>query len=133
MDEETANALIKQAEEEEWTAGNGVTSLVLASQVTNSEDLTPAAYLSQAEHHQVIFMKFSKKVNVSEHSHESPWGIVLEGRIDLTIGGIKRTYVKGDRYYIAKGVSHSATIFAGYADITFFNQADRYQQIAGKQ
>jgi quercetin dioxygenase-like cupin family protein len=89
------------------------------------------AYLSQAEDHQVIFMRFSKKVAVPEHSHESQWGIILEGKIDLAIGGIKRTYVKGDRYYIAKGVSHSATIYPGYTDITFFNQANRYKPKKG--
>ena len=85
------------------------------------------AYLSQAEGHQVIFMKFSKKADVAQHCHESQWGIVLEGRIDLTIGGKKRSYVKGDRYYIPKGVKHCATIFPGYSDITFFNQSDRYK------
>ena len=85
------------------------------------------AYLSQAVDHQVVFMKFSKKVDVPEHSHESQWGVVLEGRIDLTIGGVKRTYQKGDRYYIAKGVKHSATVFPEYSDITFFNQANRYK------
>jgi quercetin dioxygenase-like cupin family protein len=85
------------------------------------------AYLSQAENHQVIFMSFSKRVEVAEHSHESQWGIVLEGRIDLTIGGEKRTYEKGDRYYIPKGVKHSATIYPGYCDVTYFNQADRYR------
>lgn len=90
------------------------------------------AYLSQAADHQVIFMKFSKQVDMPEHSHESQWGIVLEGQIDLTIGGIKRTYLKGDRYYIARGVRHSATIFPGYTDITFFNQANRYQPRKGK-
>ncbi len=85
------------------------------------------AYLSQSDKHQIIFMEFDDEIKVAEHSHESQWGIVLEGRIELTIDGVKRIYSKGDRYFIPKGVKHSATIFPGYTDITYFDQADRYK------
>ena len=85
------------------------------------------AYLSQGEDHQIIFMRFDEDVDLPEHSHEDQWGIVLEGRIELIIDGVKNTYTKGDRYFIAKGVKHSGRIFAGYADMTFFNQKDRYR------
>jgi len=84
------------------------------------------AYLSQGENHQIIFMEFSEDVDLMEHDHESQWGIVLEGKIDLIIGGIERTYIEGDRYFIPKGVKHSGKIYSGYADMTFFNQKDRY-------
>jgi len=84
------------------------------------------AYLSQGEEHQIIFMQFNEDVDFPEHSHESQWGIVLEGKIELTINGVKNIYTKGDRYFIGKDVKHSGKIFAGYADITFFNQKDRY-------
>ena len=86
------------------------------------------AYLSQSEGHQIVFMEFSKDVTVPEHSHESQWAVVLEGRIDLTIDGRERTLVKGDHYFIPRGVKHSARIHAGYADVTFFNQKDRYRR-----
>jgi len=84
------------------------------------------AYLSQGENHQIIFMEFSEDVDLMEHDHESQWGIVLEGKIDLLIDGVKRTYIKGDRYFIPKGVKHSGKIYSGYADMTYFNQKDRY-------
>ena len=84
------------------------------------------AYLSQGENHQIIFMRFDEDVDLPEHSHECQWGIVLEGKIELIIDGEKKSYVKGDRYFIEKDVKHSGRIFAGYADITFFNQKDRY-------
>ena len=84
------------------------------------------AYLSQGENHQIIFMRFSEDVTLPEHSHESQWGIVLEGKIELTIAGATNMYIKGDRYFIGKDVKHSGKIFAGYADMTFFNQKDRY-------
>ena len=86
------------------------------------------AYLSQSDDHQVVFMEFSKDASVAEHSHESQWGVVLEGRIDLVVDGTARTYGKGDRYFIPKGVKHSAKIHAGYADMTFFDQKDRYRR-----
>ena len=79
------------------------------------------AYLSQAENHQIIFMEFSEDVDLPEHEHESQWGIVLEGKIDLIVDGLQHTYSKGDRYFIPKGVKHSGKIFAGYADMTYFN------------
>jgi quercetin dioxygenase-like cupin family protein len=85
------------------------------------------AYLSQSGGHQILFMEFAADVEVPEHSHESQWGIVLEGRLDLTVDGVKRTYSKGDRYFLPKGAVHSAHIYSGYADITFFNQKDRYR------
>jgi quercetin dioxygenase-like cupin family protein len=74
-----------------------------------------------------IFMEFSEDVEVPEHSHESQWGVILEGRVDLTIDGIERTYSKGDRVFIPRGAKHSAKIHAGYADISFFNEKDRYK------
>lgn len=85
------------------------------------------AYLSQAENHQIIFMEFDADVNLPEHSHAGQLGVVLEGRIDLTIGGNKHTFTKGDRYFIPNGVPHSGKIYAGYADITFFDEPDRYK------
>jgi quercetin dioxygenase-like cupin family protein len=86
------------------------------------------AYLSQSDNHQILFMEFGEDAEVPEHSHESQWGVVLEGKIDLAIEGIKRTYTKGDRVFIPKGAKHSAKIYAGYADISFFNEEDRYKE-----
>lgn len=85
------------------------------------------AYLSQGNDHQILFMEFSEDVEVPEHSHESQWGVVLEGRIELVIDGVTNIFTKGDRYFIPEGIKHSAKIYAGYADITYFNQKDRYK------
>lgn len=84
------------------------------------------AYLSQSDTHQILFMEFEKDVELQEHSHGAQVGIVLEGRIDLVIEGKRKTYTRGDRYYIPEGVPHSGKIYAGYADITFFDEPDRY-------
>ncbi|HWQ30749.1 MAG TPA: cupin domain-containing protein [Negativicutes bacterium] len=77
------------------------------------------AYLSQSEDHQILFIQFDKDIPLPEHSHEAQWAVVLEGEA--------RTYTKGDRYYVPAGAKHSGRIYAGYADITFFNQSDRYK------
>ncbi|WP_432664962.1 cupin domain-containing protein [Wukongibacter baidiensis] len=86
-----------------------------------------STYLSQGPNHQILFMEFDEDVDLPEHSHEAQYGIVLEGKIDLIINGVKNLYFKGDRYYIPEGVKHSGKIYAGYADITFFNERDRYK------
>ena len=87
-----------------------------------------SAFLSQSETHQIIFMEFDKDVDLPEHSHAAQAGFVIEGEIELTINGECKTYRKGDRYFIPEGVAHSGKIFAGYADITFFDAPNRYSQ-----
>jgi quercetin dioxygenase-like cupin family protein len=85
------------------------------------------AYISQSENHQIIFMAFSEDDEMPEHSHAAQMGVVLEGKIDLVIHGEKQTYVKGDRYYIPGGVKHSGKIYAGFVQVAFFNESDRYR------
>lgn len=84
------------------------------------------AYLSQAGSHQILFMEFQKDVILPEHSHAAQTGIVVQGKIELVIGGEKKCFSKGDLYYIPAGVKHSGKIFAGYADVTFFDELNRY-------
>jgi quercetin dioxygenase-like cupin family protein len=84
------------------------------------------AYLSQSDTHQIVFMEFEKEVQLPEHAHAAQIGIVLEGKIELTVDGEKTVYTKGDRYCIPEGVVHSGKIYAGYADITFFDEPGRY-------
>lgn len=84
------------------------------------------AFLCDNEKSQVMFMEFESDAEISEHSHAAQYGIVLEGRIEILIDGVKHEYLKGDRYFIPEGIKHSVKIHSGYADITFFNQKDRY-------
>jgi quercetin dioxygenase-like cupin family protein len=85
-----------------------------------------SAYLSQGVDHQILFMTFEKDAVLPEHAHGPQVGFVLKGRIDLQINGEETNFETGDVYYIPDGVPHSAMIHAGYADITFFGEADRY-------
>ena len=86
------------------------------------------AFLSQSENHQIIFMEFEEDIDLPEHSHAAQVGIVIKGKIDLLFSDELRTYGKGDIYYIPSGVKHSGSIYAGYADITFFNEPNRYKK-----
>jgi len=85
-------------------------------------------YVVQGEKEQVVFIEFENDVIVPEHSHESQWEIVLEGKVDYFEDGIKHTYKKGDRFFVQKGKKHSAKVYAGYSCIMFFNQKDRYEK-----
>ena len=85
------------------------------------------AYLAQEYNNQILFMEFEHDVEIPPHKYKAQWGIVLEGEIDLTINGNKEKYRKGDKYFIPDGVEHSAKIYSGYSDITFFNEKDRYK------
>lgn len=84
------------------------------------------AYLSQGDTHQILFMEFAEDTELPEHAHAAQMGIVLEGKIELCIDGESHCFTQGDRYYIPEGVPHSGKIYAGYADMTFFNEPHRY-------
>ena len=85
------------------------------------------AYLSQGDGHQVIYMHFSEDVDLLEHAHKAQWGIIVDGRVDLDIGGVLRTYKKGDNYFVPDGVKHHGHIYAGLVVVEYFDQADRYK------
>ena len=84
------------------------------------------AFLSQGDTHQILFMQFEKDVELPSHSPAGQAGFVLNGKIEMTIDGENKIFIKGDSYHIPENVIHSAKIYAGYADITFFDQPDRY-------
>ena len=86
------------------------------------------AYLSQAEKHQIVFMSFEKDAKVPEHSHDSQWEIVIDGKADVWIDGEFKTYKRGDSFFIPAGVKHHAEIYAGYTSIAFFNEKERYKK-----
>lgn len=84
------------------------------------------AYLMQSENNQLVFFNFNEDTEIPMHSHGAQWGIVVDGKIDLTIGGIEKTFVKGDNYKIKAGEIHGGKIYAGFKAIDFFEDADRY-------
>jgi len=85
------------------------------------------SHLFQGENQQIVFMSFEKDAEIPGHSHRAQWGVVLDGEIELTTAGRKQIFNKGDTYFIPEGARHSAKIKAGYKDLTFFDQKDRYK------
>jgi quercetin dioxygenase-like cupin family protein len=68
----------------------------------------------QSEHGQMVFFQIFQDV-------------VLEGELEMTVGGETRKYKRGDTYYIPEGVVHSAKVPAGCKAIDFFEEPDRYK------
>ena len=84
-------------------------------------------WLSQAEGHQVVFFDIDPIGEVPMHSHGEQWGIVVEGEMELTIGGETKRYGAGDNYYSPAGVEHGAKFLSHFRAIDVFADADRYQ------
>jgi len=89
-------------------------------------------YLIQGKNEQVVFMEFDRDTIVPEHSHASQWELVVEGTVDLTVGGRTTTYSKGDCFFIPNGTLHAAVVHKGYHCVMFFDQPDRYFVKQGK-
>ena len=84
-------------------------------------------WLSQGKDHQIVFFDIEPIGEITEHSHGAQWGIVIEGWMDLTIGGTKKTYKKGDSYFIPDGMAHSAVFKKRTWVLDFFADKDRYK------
>ena len=81
----------------------------------------------QSKHGQLVFFQIFADVEIPAHSHKGQWGTVLEGEVEVTIGGETRRYGPGSSYYIPAGVVHSARAPAGSKVIDFFEEPDRYR------
>ena len=84
-------------------------------------------WISQSKDHQMVFLEIDPIGKVAEHYHGAQWGIIIEGEMELTIGGVKKTYKKGDTYYIPDGVLHSAEFRNKTWALDFFADKNRYK------
>ena len=84
-------------------------------------------WISQASDHQVVFLAIEPIGEVAPHSHGEQWGVVVEGEMELTIGGETQTYRAGDSYHIPAGVTHGATFRTPVRAIDVFAEAERYR------
>ena len=74
----------------------------------------------------VVFFTFLQDMELPPHAHGAQWGTVIEGALELTIGGVTKTYHPGESYDIPAGVEHSAKVKAGARVVDAFEEADRY-------
>ncbi len=86
------------------------------------------AWILQGENNQLIFFEFEPYVNVPEHSHSyAQWGMVVQGKMNLSIAGKIRLYEKGDDYLVPAGAKHRATFLTKCRVIDFFSEKTRYK------
>jgi len=84
-------------------------------------------WLLQGIDKQVVFFDIEPNASFPEHSHGEQWGVVVEGEVELVVGGVKKIYQKGDTYRIPAETLHSATIRSRFKTIDFFADANRYK------
>ncbi|RUT73627.1 cupin domain-containing protein [Ancylomarina longa] len=83
-------------------------------------------WVAQGENHQIVFFEIEAIGKVPRHSHAAQWGVVIDGNMDLTIGGDTKNYRKGDHYFISEGVLHSAIFHTRTIVMDYFAEKDRY-------
>ena len=84
-------------------------------------------WLLQSEKKQVVFFELEPVGEMPPHSHCAQWGIVISGKMKLTINGETKTYSKGDWYYIPAGAVHSAIFLTRVYVIDVFDDPARYK------
>ncbi len=84
-------------------------------------------WILQGENQQTVFFEIEPIGDVAEHEHGAQWGVVLDGEMELTIGGERKTYRKGDTYFIPAHVLHSASFKKKTYVMDFFADKDRYK------
>ncbi len=87
------------------------------------------AWISQGEDHQVVFFDIDPIGEIEPHHHGEQWGIVVEGEMELTVGGETRRCGPGDSYHIPAGVVHGARFLSHFRAIDVFADMDRYKPL----
>lgn len=84
------------------------------------------AKLMQGVNHQVVFFRLPKGAAVPPHSHAAQWGVVVSGKIRLTVGDTVCILGPGDTYQLAEGEMHQAECLEDAVAVDFFNDPARY-------
>ena len=74
-----------------------------------------------------IFTEATDAASAPEYAHGAQWGIVVDGEMELTIGGATRTYQKGEEYTTLARVVHGAKLRPGTRVIDVFDDPDWYR------
>jgi len=85
------------------------------------------AWILSGDGRQVAFFEIEPVGAIPEHAHEEQWGIVVEGEMDLRIGGETRRCRAGDSYHIPAGTPHAATFLTRFRAIDVFANPQRYR------
>ncbi len=86
------------------------------------------AWILQAGASQLVFFEFQADTKVPEHSHiYQQWGMVVDGKMELTVDGIPLMCEKGDEYLIPSRVKHHARFLKRTRVMDYFSEKSRYQ------
>ncbi len=86
------------------------------------------AWILQGERHQLVFFEMESSAEVPEHSHGYPqWGMMIDGKMQLTVDGEPRLVEKGDEYLIPAGAKHSAKFLSKSRVMDLFSEKSRYK------
>jgi quercetin dioxygenase-like cupin family protein len=86
------------------------------------------AWFIQGERHQLVFFEMETYAVIPEHSHNyDQWGMVIDGRMELTVEGKSRIFEKGGDYVIPAGAQHSAKFLTKVRVMDFFSEKNRYK------
>ena len=86
------------------------------------------AWILQGQRHQLVFFEMDSSAVVPEHSHDYPqWGIMVDGKMELTVDGQPHIVDKGDEYLIPAGAKHFARFFGKCRVMDLFSEKSRYQ------
>lgn len=83
--------------------------------------------LLQAGDFQLVFFDIDPVGEIPPHSHGAQWGVVLEGEMELVVDGAKKTFRKGETYFIPAGAVHSATFCTHFRALDLFAEPNRYR------
>jgi mannose-6-phosphate isomerase-like protein (cupin superfamily) len=85
-------------------------------------------WIMQSDLRQLVFFEFEANVNLPEHAHDYPqWGVVIDGKMALTINSKPRVCEKGDEYIIPTGAKHRARFLRKTRVMDLFSEKGRYK------
>ena len=84
-------------------------------------------WLLQGKSQQLVFFDLQPIAKVPPHSHGEQWGVVVSGKMELTIVGQTRIYEPGEYYHIPAQTPHSAKFLTRCGVIDYFADRDRYK------
>jgi quercetin dioxygenase-like cupin family protein len=85
------------------------------------------AWILGGQGRQVAFFEIEPIGAIPEHAHEEQWGVVVEGEMDFTVGGVTRRLRAGDSYHVPAGAPHSANFLTRFRAIDVFATERRYR------
>jgi quercetin dioxygenase-like cupin family protein len=82
------------------------------------------AFKLEAQDCDVLFASYPKGTVIAPHDHETEnVGVITQGELILSVGGVERRYRAGDWYHIPARALHSARFEVDSSEIEFWFHA----------